>query len=123
MKLNKDCIRDTLLFLEDKIGLRNVIYPWQIQEELNQYTLEEVKYTLKKLSEANIITSERISDHFGYNCMVYDITYNGHEFLETIRDNAIWEQAKLEASAFTSISIGILINLASGILSNKLGIS
>ena len=48
MKLNYDCIRDVLLYLEENLELNNSIY----SEHINlNYSPEDIQYSVLKLEE------------------------------------------------------------------------
>lgn len=117
MKLNHDCIRDLLLYIEEnssysnKIDLDTVI--------LKNYSTEEILYTADKLIEANLLDCIR-SIRYNNNLpkiVVKSITFEGHKFLDNIRDNAVWKNTKNILSKFTSTSIGIVGDIASQVIS------
>lgn len=86
MKLNIDCVRDVLLeFEEFPMGNYNVS---SFAKTVGKYGHENTLYTLAKLYEANYINGDIAADEGGYyHCLViYDITFQGHEFLSTIRE-------------------------------------
>ena len=45
MKLNLDCIKDVMVFLEDNLTDDNAFVPNQIYESLEKYSYEDVEYT------------------------------------------------------------------------------
>lgn len=53
MKLNKDCVRDVLLYLEEHLGYDDRLDASSIKIE--PYTYEEILYTISLLSEAGYI--------------------------------------------------------------------
>lgn len=104
MKLNTDCIRDTLLYLEESLEIDNrnftSITLTTLQEKLSKYSAEDVFYTIYNLSEARfvdckwgVITSENFR-----HCDISNITYRGHQFLESVRPETIWQKTKTVAS-------------------------
>lgn len=122
MQLNQDCIRDLLLYLEANLSYENNIPIEGLH--LNNYSPNDLTYTADKLNEANYIKAIKSSCTYKDIpiFIVTDITYSGHQFLDTIRDQSIWESTKAKASKFASISIPILQELATSFLKDKLGL-
>lgn len=94
MKLDAECVRSVLLELEEKpLG---VYLPDDLSESVSKYGMENVEYAILKLNEAGYIRagiSETLSgdyEIFG----ILDITFNGHEFLNSIRSPSVWERLK-----------------------------
>ncbi|MCI8506844.1 MAG: DUF2513 domain-containing protein [Lachnospiraceae bacterium] len=113
MKLNLNCIRDSLLCLEEHLLIENndgdleliTVDMYELHELLEgRYSLEEVAYTLLKTEEAGLITA---AFNYASDCLdeavVCSITYNGHQFLEAIRPKTVWEKI---CSAISKIGIG-----------------
>ncbi|WP_423738704.1 DUF2513 domain-containing protein [Clostridium niameyense] len=50
------------------------------------------------------------------------ITWDGHEFLDNIRDNDIWNKTKNTISKINGVSIPIISDIAKSILLKKLGL-
>lgn len=109
MKLNPDCVRDTLLYLEENLtyvdnndyGLEyKTIVPETIASELHKkhnYNKDDVNYSVEKLLEIGFITASTQS-RGNNNSLIYapisDITWAGHQFLNTIRSKTVWEATK-----------------------------
>lgn len=128
MKLNPDCVRDVLLYLEENLSYADNIETGTIEhksiaiskitEDLhknNNYNSTDVKYSIEKLLEARYITTETISR--GHNnsiiyCPISDITWSGHQFLNTVRPKTIWKATKEKAKQFGGMSIGTLSMLS-----------
>ncbi len=60
MKLNPDCVRDVLLYLEENLEIKNAsefseITLKQIKESLSQYTEDDVFYSVYNLYKINYI--------------------------------------------------------------------
>lgn len=52
--------------------------------------------------------------------LIIDITYFGHEFIEQIKDDNNWKKVKDVAKKVGSSSIDILLQIATGVLTNKI---
>lgn len=127
MKLNLDCMRDILIEME-KAEYGEPIYPQKIYNALPQYSQNEINYSFIKLKEANFIKAVTHS-RMDYDTTVSrldDITYEGHQFLASIRSDTIWNKTKgiLNEVGTTSISsvIQTASTIAQAIISKKLGL-
>lgn len=116
MRLNIECIRDVLLTSEEKTNLNNEVINIDVlvtMPRLKNYNEEDIIYTIKKLKEANYIEADILIHSDGNRAMIRHLTYEGHLFLDNIRDDGIWKKAKKEASKISSsVSINILSNIA-----------
>ena len=127
MELNKDCVRDILIKCEELLkmdadGSMNLLKANDLNTALPDYDLSVIKYSILKMEEADLINVKIISLD---NCLVSDfllsdITYFGHEFLEQIKDDNNWRKIKDVAKKVGSSSIEILIQIAIGVLTNKI---
>lgn len=119
MKLNPDCLRDILIYLEEnltivdgnkfsKVSLSTLV------EELPSYLEDEIFYSVYNLKEVNMI-SGRFSDAADMHmfvCEIKNITWEGHEFLNTVRPKSIWNATKENASKLGVSSIHALFSIA-----------
>lgn len=113
MKLNPDCIRDILLAMEScSFGQQLTLDG--LHEQLPDYNEDELWYTVLKLSEAGFLEVTTISvlrmSMPGIKS-IKDITYSGHEFLNSVRENRNWKSVKniaAKAGTFSIHSLGII---------------
>lgn len=121
MKLNPDCIRDVLLYLESELEIDleksnfTKVDLKQLKEHFSCiYTEEDIWYTVYNLKEVYFI-SGKINDA-GKNkmmfCEIENITWNGHQFLNTIRTTSIWEATKKGATKLGTLSVSALSMIA-----------
>ena len=116
MKLNFDTVRTVLLEIEEKTDLDNSL----IYEKSK--TEPEIFYTLLKLNEAELINSIEVNTWIGVvQIDVKSLTYEGHKFLDTIRDPKVLRQTKEKLKTFSSVSFEIFSKVASQIMLNQLG--
>ena len=100
MKLNYNLIRNLLLKAE------NQKYDSSLsQSELDKfikkygYNIEELIYHLKRLKEANYIdVTIQYASNKVYIYKFNNITWEGHQFLDTIRSNKVWNVSKKVAN-------------------------
>ena len=129
MKLNLDCVRDTLLLLEDKLSINYIedrfepITLYQLTEAMlelhpDKYTNEDVWYTIYNLIQVRYI--EGIFKDAGKQkmaiCSIENISWGGHQFLATIRPETIWEATKTKAKSIGGMSVTGLSLVASSIM-------
>ena len=112
MKLNHDCIRDVMIYIEnnciyedDSRGNRSihsrVFYEIIHDEKLSsRYTEDEIRYVVAQL--LNFIR---------FN--VDSLSFKGHEFLDNIKDDTIWKKTKkFVGERLNSASLAIIGNVA-----------
>lgn len=115
MKLDMDCVRDVLLEME-AMEYGESLHINQLAEKpsLSKYSENEVQYTCLKLKEAGFI--EALTIHALRAPLqivdVSDITYAGHEFLNTIRENQNWEKVKTTAKKAGVYSLKGLLEIS-----------
>ncbi|WP_289761665.1 DUF2513 domain-containing protein [Lactobacillus intestinalis] len=121
MKLNHDCVRSTLLFIEanHKPGIFLQLEQFLNSEELSKFDTDDIKYTLMKLSETKYLHDNiRIVQGKLVYYSTGALTWEGHKFLDTIRDPKVWKTTKTIVSHLESVSITLISNVASKVLEN-----
>lgn len=117
MKLNYDTIRELLLQIEENTDLENVL------EYDRNNTDQDTFYTLIKLKEAGFINSVEVNTWIGIvHIQVKSLTWEGHEFLNTIRDPKVFKETKNQIGKLASVSLDVLGKVATEIIKNKLGL-
>lgn len=116
MKLNQECIRDLLLYLEDNLSYKHDININGLK--LKEYSEEELIYTAERLIEANLISCVCAKGFDIPVIIARSITYSGHQFLDNIRDDGVWKETKKITSKVASTSIQIISDIASQVISN-----
>lgn len=127
MELNKDCVRDVLLSCEellkiDEDGYMNSLSHEELGQALPNYKTEEIIYTVVKLKEAGFL-DVKVTKAFGnilVDVRIYDITFNGHEFLNDIRDDKNWKKVKDIAKAVGAFSINMIAQIAVGVIQTNI---
>lgn len=123
MKLNPDCMRDILFYLEEYLSINEdlefkEISMYDLSQHLN-YSIQEIANTLIILDEAGYIISVRDdSDDCISNLDVYRITYDGYQFIETIRPEHVWEKVKSTGKHIGSFSINVITQVATTALTS-----
>lgn len=122
MKLNQDCVRQVLLDIESNLDVppqfqdyKNVISP----KTFDKYGDDDVVYSLLKLKEAGYIDAEETyASNQLYWFNISSITWDGHKFLDNVRDPKAWKMAKSALSHLESVSIDLVSQTASAVISN-----
>ncbi|MFS8541588.1 MAG: DUF2513 domain-containing protein [Tissierellales bacterium] len=118
MKLNHECVRDLMLYIEENLEYGYLIKVNDVK--IKDYSQDEIIYAADKLLEAGYLDGQKIvtlSDKIP-EITITSITWNGHQFLDNIRDNKVWEHTKSILSKFSSVSINIISNVAAQVISN-----
>ena len=115
MILNHDCVRDLMLFAEENLNMHNYIKCSTL--EINHYSTDELIYAASKLIQANYLEG-KIQKYIDGNIevIVTSITCKGHEFLDNIRDNGVWDKTKNVVGKLSSVSINLISNVAAQII-------
>ena len=125
MKRDMDLVRNLLLEIEDGRRAFDLLTP-EIAEILGEdgagkmprEQAELIEYHLALLDEAGLITIQaKLS---GAVWQIGQITWAGHDFLDTIRDPAIWRETKAGAKQAGGFSIELLKALAKGLIKKKI---
>lgn len=123
MKLNINCIRDVLLELENfPMGVYCV---QSFQDALSKYETDDVIYSLYKLSEAKYINAitGMTQDGRPHINAVYDITFQGHEFLANIKPKKNWEKLSSALKQIGSASFEVLSSAALGLATDSIKVA
>lgn len=124
MKLKQDCVRYVLLSLEAQginmlnQGLQGSDIVKQLSNE--NFSADDITYTLWQLADGKFIKANCEKYVMGVSILVFDITWQGHELLDSIRDDKVWDQTKKATSSLKSVSIGVLKNVATAVLSGMI---
>lgn len=140
MKLTNDLIRDTLLCIElkcesytDNSGKFNynprMHWKYIYEDEYlgSKYLIDDIKYCIIKLGEAGIITTviPGRKDVISY-LDIDSITWEGHLFLDSIRDEDVWNKIKTKLGNAAKVPISIISKVATEVgvfyLKEKLGL-
>lgn len=125
-KRDMDLIRDLLLAIEGGRLTYQAIEPAQaemlgIEIEPGQpfSDREDLRYHLELLDDAKFIAGHGVS---GGWWIVERMTWSGHEFLDTIRDDDVWKKTKAVAGKVGGASVSFLWEIAKAEVKMKLGL-
>lgn len=114
MILNPDCIRDILLNVE-RCAFGEHLQLDELADRIPSYTKEELWYTCIKLNEGgylDLATAPVMGAPIPVIIEVKDLTYLGHEFLNSIREKNNWGKVKSLAKQAGNFSLKALGNIA-----------
>lgn len=128
MKLNQDCVRDILLSVENTPMNYSILVTNLIDEsddflrnnDVPKYDTETVIYAAAKLVENSYLKGKVISSDQQpiIDVKINSLTWDGHEFLNTIRDPKVWKKTKNTLATFQSVSLKTMGTVATKILSD-----
>lgn len=130
MKLNKDCIRLVLIYIEEhciyetnKFGekrMHNVnLHELIMSEEFSESQEDDLRYTIVKLLEGGYIKGSLIPKNSGVNFDIVNIsrfTLQGHDLLENIKPDPVWKETKSMLHKVGDFSLGIMSQVAGEIM-------
>ena len=115
MKLDKDLVREILLQVEaspEPMG-------W-VEVSVADHSQEEIAYHVQILDEAGFVEAIDLTTTDGYDWRPKRLTYEGHEFLDTIRDPAAWRYTKETAKSAGVASLKALFEIGKAYTKQKL---
>lgn len=116
MKRDMDLVREILLAVErsdaDPIDSIQIVIP--------NYTLTQVSYHVHIMEEAGLVEALDLSSDDGYDFEPKRLTWHGHEYLDTIRDPAIWRETKKQMEAAGGFSLDLVKAIAKGFIKKKI---
>lgn len=125
LKLNEDCVRAVLLDVEEKYKFGDFLNLKDFEEgNSSMFSEEEIEYTIIRLEEAGfIIATIQWINGAPWHISVSSLTWQGHEFLDNVRDTKIWRETKEVASKAGSVSLSMLATIASSVITKSLGLN
>lgn len=113
MVLVPECVRDVLLAVES-CALGKHLNLDTLGEQLPQYSQEDLWYTVLKLDEGgylDVVTVPVQRQTIPGIKSINDLTFLGHEFLNTIRSDSIWEKTKTTAKKAGVFSLKAIFDI------------
>jgi DNA-binding transcriptional ArsR family regulator len=89
MKRDMDLIRSILLEIE-----KNPQPMMWVDLLITGHTHDEISYHVMLLYEAGLIDANDVSSADGMDWKAKRLTYQGHEFLDSAREETLWNKAK-----------------------------
>ena len=114
MRLDMDCVREVLLEIE-KMPFNGYITIDQLCSALPEMEPDNVYYSALKLIEAGYLSGDilpKMKSYLPGIKGIYDITFQGHEFLNEIREPERWTKVKTISKRIGSSSLQAIWNIA-----------
>lgn len=121
MKRDMDIVRKLLLYLEDTVDYK----PLRSSDiAIGGYSDAQIGYHLGILAEGGLIDviDTNTKDSKVFSCFVKGITWQGHEFLDSVRDDGVWNQTREKLKPFGSASLDVVKSIATTFLCSQLGL-
>jgi len=119
MKLQPNCVRNILIYCEEHLIFDDALV-WNpltlldFQNGLPKYSRGDIAYTLYLLDEAGYIDAHIVeASNSIAELIVFRLTYSGHEFLNTIKSDTVWQKVQSALSSIGSASLPIIQSLGS----------
>ncbi len=125
MKLNPECIRAIMLYLEENLTMNsdleiNEISVFDLPGKIN-FSIEEIANTLLVLDDAGFIVCYRNDGDDAIVALdVYRITYTGYQFLESVRSDTVWKKVKKISGNVGSFSLNVISQIAASVLTQMI---
>jgi len=117
MKRNWDLIRSILLKLESQAEARGSLSP----DGFTGFDSEAVSYHFKLLQSAGLIEAIDYSSLNELSLVARSLTWQGHEFLDKIRNDTVWNSLKTTIkSKSLDLSLDTIKQVAQTIISQML---
>ena len=115
MKLNNDLIRNMLLKIESEVdGIVSYEITSFCEVEFPGVPVDEAVYHMKYLLDANFVQGK--SGYFR------DITPDGRNFLNNVRDDKVWAETKKTAAKVGGVAINVLSEIAASVIKKTFGL-
>ena len=124
MKLDHDCVRDVLIWVEENVQIGHPVYTSDMIPKLeDKWSEPELIYCVIQLNEAGLIDgAASIQGEVVSLNQLNKLTWEGHKYLDNIRDDSVWKETKTTvASKVGSASLSIFSAVAAKVIENRLG--
>lgn len=128
MKLDFDCVRDILLYVEENSGYQdsNSDMPSKHKEiphariisdsSFSKYNREDVAHTLELMIKEDLFELAAKPIYDTVNNLSYaritGLNWNGHELLDNIRNDEAWNAVKEKTKRTGKVSLKVMANVA-----------
>lgn len=121
MKRDMELVRRLLLYLEENHPSGPVD---STEIDIEDHSVGEVGYHLKIMADGGLIDviDTNTKDSKVFSCFVKGITWQGHEFLDSVRDDGVWSHTKETLKPIASASFEVVKSIAFAYVNSKLGL-
>ena len=118
MNLNYDCMRDMLLIIRNNTGFDNNGEAIYLSFDnlcflLNDYSKADVTFAFLRINDESLVKATICkADNLSiYSAIIYQLTKQGDDFLDSILDNKIWKKVLKKAAELGSSSIPTIFKI------------
>ena len=118
MKRDMELVRKLLLHIEQE-------YTYQPLDsrhiEIDGYSKEHIAYHLKIMDDGGLIDVQNSTVMVGniHRFVIDGITWNGHEFLDSVRNDGVWSHTKESLKPVGSASFEVVKSIAVAYIGSK----
>ena len=117
MRRDWDVVRKILFKLEELGNVTSFLR----HDQVNGYDPELVAYHMQLLNEAGLIKAHCTLTMTGLQCAAQTMTWSGHEFLDQIRQDTVWNKVKTGArEKGLDLSFGVIVKIAKSVIASIL---
>lgn len=127
MKLNHECVRSLLIYLEENLETKGNGLPEGLklghitdEEGLSEYSEEDIYYAASKLVESKFIipANKEVAPKV---MIIKEISWFGHDYLDSIRDSKVWTEVKEKTKSFSSVAFEVVKSVAVEVTKQMIG--
>lgn len=122
MKLNLNCVRDIMLTVENTdFGIHLTVD--KLCSQIPSYSHDEIYYACLKLDEGgylDITTLPIMNQNYLGIRSINDLTFEGHQFLENIKEPSNWEKIFNGCKKAGTFSLPIVKQIATQVIQNNI---
>ncbi|MBB2170451.1 DUF2513 domain-containing protein, partial [Gluconacetobacter aggeris] len=119
MRRDMELVRSLLLRLEEvniPPGANITFYGYEDEIAVDGYEPDVIALHLFMLLDGGLLKGKNM----GRGVMITDLSWAGHEFLDSVRDGEVWKRTKDGATRAGGFTIGLLGDLAKAILKGEI---
>ena len=125
MRLNHDYVRDILLFIESELTFDDngkhqelMFGKLLVDDNFKKHDENELLYALELLIQEGYINCAK-QPYFVrgslMNATIIGLTWQGHQLLDNVRNNTVWNAVKNKAVKFGGFSLSVLSHAANAV--------
>lgn len=131
MKLNPDCVRDILLWLEENqemeqgwdgalTGYVKNYVSTDIPQYIENHSGADVLYSINQMIKSGLLSGKDMRIDGAAIYLITDITPKGHEFLGNIRTEENWKKTKGIASKVGAVTLTAISQISARIIAEAI---
>jgi hypothetical protein len=116
-----ELVRKLLLYVEENHSYDSLA---SSDIQMDGYSQEQIGYHVKMMADGGLIETIDTTgfDSRTHGCFINRITWYGHEFLDSVRDEGVWRHVKSALRPVGTVSFEVIKNLAVAYASKTLGL-